>query len=168
MKFWLDTGELALSLHTSERLFSDSTPRHGFGFEQEKVAMGKDQQKSSIARSCRILIVEDNDDSRETLRNLLQLLGHKVEVARDGEEGIRKALTWGPEAAIIDIGLPRRDGFEVARKVRCASGRSILLIAHTAYGHPDDRRRGLEAGFDAYLIKPFDLSELSDILERMR
>jgi CheY-like chemotaxis protein len=114
----------------------------------------------------RVLIVEDNPDGRETLRVLLELLGHQVQVAVDGAQGIQKALAWHPEVALVDIGLPRLDGFQVARRLRIVFGQRIFLIAQTGYGRPEDRRHGLAAGFDAYLVKPLSLEDLCAWLAR--
>jgi CheY-like chemotaxis protein len=108
-----------------------------------------------------ILLVEDNPDGRETLRALLELLGHRVEVAADGVEGIQKAIASRPEVVLTDIGLPGIDGFQVARQLRATLGRRLFLIALTAYGQPEDRRRAAESGFDVFLVKPVDLSELA-------
>jgi CheY-like chemotaxis protein len=109
----------------------------------------------------RVLIVEDNQDSRDSLRILLELLGHEVDVAADGVEGIYKALTWRPVVALVDVGLPMLDGYQVAQCIRTVLGRSIFLVAHTGYGQPEDRRRALEAGFDAHLVKPVNWLELN-------
>jgi CheY-like chemotaxis protein len=117
--------------------------------------------------SRRVLIIEDNPDGRETLRILLELWGYEVEATGDGAEGVRKALDWRPGAAVVDIGLPGLDGYEVARRVRAALARKVCLIALTGYGQPEDRRRALQAGFDAYLIKPADLDQLSHLLEEV-
>jgi CheY-like chemotaxis protein len=103
-----------------------------------------------------ILVVEDNRDIRDSLKSLLELLGHRVELARDGVEGVRRALELRPRVALVDIGLPRMDGYQVARRLRAAFGRDILLVAYTAYGDPDDRLRALQAGFDLHLVKPLD------------
>jgi two-component system, sensor histidine kinase len=112
----------------------------------------------------RILIVEDNKDSRETLRTLLELLGHQVDVAEDGVEGVHKALTSSPTVALVDVGLPFLNGYQVAQCIRTVLGRSIFLVAHTGYGQPEDRRRAFEAGFDAHLVKPVDWLELNSWL----
>jgi CheY-like chemotaxis protein len=124
----------------------------------------KDQPEFKSSGSRRVLIVEDNCDGRETLRTLLQLLGHRVEVAEDGPAGLDKAVTWQPEVVLLDIGLPRLDGYQVARQLRRRFGDRILLIAHTGYGQPEDRRRAFEAGFNAHLVKPVDLRELCCLL----
>jgi CheY-like chemotaxis protein len=113
-----------------------------------------------MERELRILLVEDNPDGREALGTLLELLNHQVETAADGVEGIEKALAWPPEVAVIDIGLPRQDGYQVARRLRAVYGRDIFLIAHTGYGNPEDRRLAFQAGFDVHLVKPLELSDL--------
>ncbi|HZY84535.1 MAG TPA: response regulator [Gemmataceae bacterium] len=115
---------------------------------------------SAFCPSRRVLVVEDNADSREMLRFVLGIWGHQVEVAGDGEQGVAKALDWGPEVAILDIGLPLLDGYEVARRVRAVLGGRVLLIALTGYGSDEDRQRAFSAGFDAHLTKPADPEEL--------
>jgi two-component system, sensor histidine kinase len=112
----------------------------------------------------RVLVVEDNPDSRESLRMVLELYGYRVEVAEDGRQGVEMALAWGPDAAVVDIGLPLLDGYAVARRVRAALGANIRLIALTGYAQYSDRQRAFEAGFDAHLTKPTDLDELSRLL----
>jgi len=112
----------------------------------------------------RILIVEDNPDGRISLKTLLHLWGFRVEVAEDGLEGVEKALRWHPDVALVDIGLPKLDGNEVARRIRSALDADVFLIALTAYCQPDDRRRAFESGFNAFLCKPADLDELSALL----
>lgn len=109
--------------------------------------------------------MEDNEDSRVTLQSLLQLDGHEVNSAADGLAGCQMIMEWQPEVAIIDIGLPLLDGFEVARKVRRSSSRSTpYLIALTGYGFPSDREKVLAAGFDAHLVKPLKRTELNKFL----
>ena len=120
---------------------------------------------TDVPASRRVLVVEDNPDGRESLRLLLLLLGHEVDTAADGAEGVEKALEVRPDVAIVDIGLPRLNGYEVARRIRAARGDTILLIACTAYDHPDARRRVMESGFDAHLVKPMEISELLPWLE---
>jgi PAS domain S-box-containing protein len=123
-----------------------------------------DPAAAPAGASRRVLVVEDNPDGLETMKTLLKLWGHCVEVAHNGQEGIDKLLALRPEIALIDIGLPVLDGFEVARRAREACGKNVCLIALTGYGHEDDRRRALQAGFDAHLIKPVDPAELSRLL----
>ncbi len=112
-----------------------------------------------------VLVVEDNQDGRESLRALLEIWGHKVSEAATGPEGIEKAFSTRPDIALIDIGLPGLDGNEVARRIRSILGsQAISLIAMTGYGQPEDRRRALQAGFDYYLVKPVDPAVLIHLL----
>jgi PAS domain S-box-containing protein len=118
-------------------------------------------QRASVPR--RVLVVEDNDDAREMLGALLQLLGHEVHMARDGDGGVELAEKIQPELALIDIGLPGIDGYEVARRIRQRVA-AIRLIALTGYGQPEDRRRALGAGFDVHVVKPVDSDELQRLI----
>jgi signal transduction histidine kinase len=102
----------------------------------------------------RILLIEDHNDTREMVGRGLQLLGQTVALASDGETGLRMALADPPDAAVIDIGLPGSDGYEIARRLRAALGTRLRLVALTGYGQADDRRLVQEAGFDAHLVKP--------------
>jgi signal transduction histidine kinase/ActR/RegA family two-component response regulator len=111
----------------------------------------------------RVLVVEDNEDAREMLRNLLLLLGHEVHEASDGASGIEEARRLRPDAALIDIGLPGIDGYEVARRIR-ADVPDARLVAVTGYGQPEDRERALAAGFDVHLVKPVDPEQLQRLL----
>ena len=90
--------------------------------------------------------------------------GHRVQVARDGPEGVELALAAAPDVAFIDIGLPRIDGYEVGRRIRAALGKRVLLVALTGYGQEQDHRRSREAGFDAHLVKPVSYDDLTRLL----
>jgi CheY-like chemotaxis protein len=111
-----------------------------------------------------VLLVEDSADNREMLRELLERDGFHVDVAYDGTDGVNQALSLKPDVAIVDIGLPVLDGFEVARRVRAALGPGIRLVALTGYGQPEDHLRTKQAGFDAHLTKPVQLAELEAAL----
>jgi CheY-like chemotaxis protein len=112
-----------------------------------------------------VLIIEDHDDAREALRALLELEGHRVETAGSGPRGLELARRRPPEVALVDIGLPEVDGYEVARRF-CALGPGRpYLIALTGYGQPDDIKRARDAGFDAHLLKPVDPDALARILK---
>jgi PAS domain S-box-containing protein len=113
-------------------------------------------------RALDVLLVEDNADGREALRALLEAWGHRVQVAEDGARGIELANASRPEVALIDIGLPDVDGYQVARALR-DEPTPIFLVALTGYGQPEDRQRALQAGFDAHLVKPLD----PDVLIRL-
>ena len=121
--------------------------------------------RTDDAQPRRVLVVEDNRDCRETLCRLLELSGFQVEQASDGPEGLRKALAWRPEAAVVDIGLPLLDGYEVARCLREALGSRILLIALSGYGQSEDRCRVFAASFDHHLTKPADPDLLVRLLQ---
>jgi signal transduction histidine kinase/CheY-like chemotaxis protein len=116
------------------------------------------------AQSRSIVVVEDNADVRDLLRIKLRQLGHRVEVAEDGMRGLEKVVETRPDVALIDIGLPGIDGYEVARRIRKELGASILLVALTGYGQVEDRTHALAAGFDVHLTKPAELAELQAAL----
>ena len=115
-----------------------------------------------------ILLIEDNADAADMLRRLLEVAGHRVRVASDGVEGLAALREAPPEVALIDIGLPRMDGYEVARQARAAldGRRRPLLVALTGYGLADDRRRAIESGFDEHLVKPVEPAALEKVLAR--
>ena len=113
-----------------------------------------------------ILVIEDSADNRESLVLLLQQLGHQVETAEDGQAGLDRLAELRPQVALIDIGLPRLDGYELARQARERVGRQSFLVALTGYGQPEDQRRAYQAGFDAHLTKPLRLEGLNEVLTR--
>ncbi len=114
----------------------------------------------------RILIVEDYPDAAASLALMLRLLGHQAEVAGDGDGAERAVRDTAPDVLILDIGLPRQDGYEVARRLRELLERRPLVIALTGYGREEDYRRSLQEGFDHHLVKPADPDLLQEILER--
>jgi CheY-like chemotaxis protein len=111
-----------------------------------------------------VLIVEDNADARAMLKALLLLSGHRVHEADDGPSGVRVALDVKPDIALIDIGLPGCDGYEVARAIRSALDGAVRLVALTGYGLPEDEARAREAGFDEHVVKPVDEATLARVL----
>jgi len=120
--------------------------------------------KAAVVPALRILVIEDHPDTRELLRAMLELDGHRVEVAEDGPPGVVIARALRPDVVLIDIGLPSLDGYEVGRQLRRDLGKSVTLIALTGYSQPTDRRRSTEAGFDAHLVKPASPEEIRDVL----
>jgi two-component system, sensor histidine kinase len=117
------------------------------------------------ARPRRVLLIEDNGDAREMLRMMLELAGHVVYDAADGVRGLELLDVAHPDVAIIDIGLPRMDGYQVAKRIReVPHGRSMLLLALSGYGAPSDTRLSQEHGFDHHLVKPVDPDRLSRLL----
>jgi len=125
-----------------------------------------DDRRRVAIEARQILLVEDDDHVRQALRRILTLDGHRVEVARDGSEGVELALATAPEVAFIDIALPGIDGYEVGRRIRAGLGSRVLLVALTAHDLEEDRRRSTEAGFDAHLVKPASYEALTRILGR--
>lgn len=112
-----------------------------------------------------VLLVEDSPDVRRGMERLLKMWGHRVVVAPDGVRAVERAVADRPDVALVDVGLPDIDGYEVARRVRAATGGGdIYLIALTGYGQPEDRRLAEEAGFDRHLVKPVPPKELRLIL----
>jgi CheY-like chemotaxis protein len=117
----------------------------------------------------RILLIEDNEDAREMLRVQLTVAGHDVHEASEGLTGVDLAASLAPDVALVDVGLPGIDGYEVARRIRAGKGgKSIILIAFTGYGQAEDRLRALEAGFDAHLTKPISPEQLASVLSETR
>jgi CheY-like chemotaxis protein len=120
------------------------------------------------SKPARVLVVEDDSDSREGLRSLLEVWGHEVHVAEDGVTGLEQALEQRPDVALIDVGLPGMDGYQVALRLAEALGdHSIFLVALTGYAAPEDRRRAFESGFHAHLSKPINFAKLSSLLSEL-
>jgi len=116
----------------------------------------------------RILVADDNSDALESLAILLELGGHEVYSAANGALALESAERHLPEVALLDIGMPKLDGYEVARRIRAQPwGRRITLVALTGWGQDSDRRRSGEAGFDSHLVKPLDLDKLTELLSRL-
>jgi CheY-like chemotaxis protein len=116
----------------------------------------------------RILIVDDNRDSAQTMAALLKAWGHEVRTAYDGPSGVASAGEFKPEAIFLDLGLPGMNGYDVAQRLReTADGMPPLLVAFTGYGQDEDRRRVLEAGFHHHLVKPVDPGLLGKIIDTL-
>lgn len=124
--------------------------------------MTTDEGPSPLIR--RVLLIEDNPDGRESLCTLLTLAGFQVETAADGRQGVEKALSWQPDTAIVDIGLPLLDGYEVAACIRKALGGTVHLIAVTAYSPEQARTEAIRAGFNHFRTKPADPDELLELV----
>jgi CheY-like chemotaxis protein len=109
--------------------------------------------------------VDDNRDAAAILGRMLSLLGHDVRTAHDGLEGLELAEAFRPEVLLLDIGLPRLNGYEVCRRIRGQPwGKGMFIVAVTGWGQEDDRRRAREAGFDHHLTKPVNLEALEGML----
>lgn len=114
-------------------------------------------------RALSLVLIEDNDDVRQSLQTALELDGHRVTAAADGLLGLDLLLALRPDAALVDIGLPGLDGFQVARRAR-AGGYAGRMMAMTGYGQEHSRRDALKVGFDAFLVKPLDAQQWRDAL----
>jgi signal transduction histidine kinase len=113
----------------------------------------------------RILVVDDNPDAAESLAMLLKLSDHEVHIAQDGLEAVEVAAKLQPDVILLDIGLPRLNGYDAARRIREQQrDKGLVLVALSGWGQAEDRRRSEEAGFDAHLVKPVDLGALSNLL----
>jgi CheY-like chemotaxis protein len=116
-----------------------------------------------------VLVIDDNVDAADSLRDVLELEGHQVEVAYSGRDGLDKARRYQPEVVLCDIGLPDMDGYDVARAFRSDPDqalRSAYLVALTGYALPEDLARATAGGFDEHLAKPPDIAKLERILAR--
>ena len=108
--------------------------------------------------------MDDNEDAADLLGESLREFGHVTRVAYDGPSAVQIALEFQPEIALLDIGLPVMDGYELARRLREGHGGRLQLVAITGYGQPSDRERAFEAGFDAHLAKPVEFDKLAATL----
>ena len=113
----------------------------------------------------RVLVIEDNIDAAESLREVLEFGGHVVEIANSGRDGIERSLTFRPDMILCDIGLPGMDGYDVARRLRADKTlASTYLVALTGYALPEDLARAKEAGFDEHIAKPASLERIEEVL----
>ena len=150
MELVASIGRLVLASRESRRLTPAPPETDGAG---------------AATRPVRILVVEDDLDSREGLKNVLEIWGHSVDVAESGAAGVEKALRDRPGVVLIDIGLPEIDGYEVALRIRRTLGtREIFLVALTGYADAQARQRAIDSGFDAHVSKPVDFGKLSNLL----
>jgi CheY-like chemotaxis protein len=116
----------------------------------------------------RILIVDDNRDALESLATLLELSGHVVCAAPNGEAALALAASFRPDLVLLDLGMPKVDGYEVARRIRAEPwGKAMTLVALTGWGHDEDRRRTRACGFDSHMVKPLDFEVLAALLARL-
>lgn len=115
----------------------------------------------------RVLIVDDYPDAAEITSTLLRLLGHDCRPVQCGRHALAEAATFEPDIALLDVGLPDLNGYDLARELRkMARDRPLYLAAITGFGGPDDRARAFAAGFDQHVLKPADVGKLRDVIER--
>jgi NO-binding membrane sensor protein with MHYT domain/CheY-like chemotaxis protein len=128
---------------------------------------GRPPRAAQAAAERRVVIVEDSEDARLTLQRLLESAGHRVATAHDGPTGLERIAIERPDIALVDIGLPGIDGYEVARRLR-AGGSRVRLVALTGYGTAEDKAQARLAGFDAHLTKPADIDRLLEMVEKQK
>lgn len=135
------------------------------GRTQSELALTKPSRKVAVRtrKKHRILIVDDNERAAQSLAKLVERRGHTVRVAYDGASALKLASEFKPHIAILDIGMPRMDGYELARRLR-ETKRRMTLIALTGYGLEEDRKKALAAGFDQHLVKPVSITNLELVL----
>jgi CheY-like chemotaxis protein/two-component sensor histidine kinase len=115
----------------------------------------------------RVLVVDDNVDSAESMAMILKLSGHEVALAHDGEQALQVARAFQPDVAFLDLGMPNVNGYEAARLIRKESwGERIMLVALTGWGQEEDKRRTLDAGFDLHVVKPIDFAKLDSLVSQ--
>jgi two-component system CheB/CheR fusion protein len=119
---------------------------------------------AGTARARRVLVIDDDVDSAQMLRDFLALSGHTVEIAHDGAEGLRRAPALSPDVILCDVGLPGMSGYDVAKALRATPGPRALLVALTGYGSDENRRCALAAGFDAHVVKPVSPEQLEQLV----
>ena len=147
---------------------SEFTVRLPLFVEQRAAPRPEPAASASTMLPRRILVVDDNQDAAISLATLLKLRGYETHTAYDGMEALLAAAAFKPEVALLDIGLPSLNGFEVARQIRAQPwGKNTVLIALTGWGQDEDRLKSGEAGFDGHLIKPADFSALQKLLAEL-
>ena len=161
-----------VELHGGTIVASSAGKNLGACFEVRLPALGRGArpdratpiQDRAAMGSLEVLLVDDNLDLLDMWRVLLERQGHRVQTAPDGLQAVEKALAHRPDVAIIDIGLPGLNGYEVARQIKDGCQRAPFLVAVTGYGQAEDKQRALEAGFHRHLVKPVTPEVLDAVL----
>jgi PAS domain S-box-containing protein len=132
---------------------------------QAREEPGPGGRKSPVGPRRRVLVADDLHDSADSLSMMLRLAGHDIQTAHNGLEAVQAAATFRPDVVLLDIGMPRMNGYEAAQHIRQQPwGKEMLLVALTGWGQEEDRRRALEAGFDEHLTKPVEPATLEKLL----
>jgi CheY-like chemotaxis protein len=148
-------SEFVVRLPASEKSIDARAAEPGIALQSEPRKRG------------RVLVVDDNEDSTELLAEALLAFGYTARVAHDGPSALQVAAEFQPEIALLDIGLPVMDGYELASRLGSRDGKRIKLIALTGYGQLSDRERSKRAGFDEHLVKPVDIRKLRELIDGM-
>ena len=132
-------------------------------------ATAGDDSETSDGPRWKVLIVDDNRDSAELLAVLLEHDGHETRLANDGLEALERAAPFAPEIVLLDIGLPKLNGYETCRRLRALkTDVAVTIVALSGWGQAEDRRRSHDAGFDAHLVKPVEYPALKAMLLKLR
>jgi CheY-like chemotaxis protein len=127
-----------------------------------------EETTASAGARRRILVADDNVDALDSLAMLLEFAGHEVRKARDGAEALEGARDWQPDVMLLDLGMPKLTGYEVAQRVRSEEwGRNVRMVAISGWGQREDQRRSRESGFDQHLVKPISFDSLNGILNSL-
>jgi CheY-like chemotaxis protein len=149
--------------------FSVRLPRAGVSAQEPRSDPLKVTASVSDAAMGRVLVVDDNRDAADLLCELLRAIGYQTRAAYDGPSALAEVVGFAPHVALIDIGLPVMDGYEVAQRIGAdTDGRGPRLVAVTGYGQQRDRDASARAGFAAHLVKPVDIEQLREIVARLR
>jgi CheY-like chemotaxis protein/nitrogen-specific signal transduction histidine kinase len=136
--------------------------------ERERPAVKRESAPRRATDSERILVVDDNQDSAESLALFLRLQGHDTRTAHDGVAALEVEREFEPRIVLLDIGLPRLNGYDTAREIRARRGRTVTIVAMTGWSQAEHRRRTMEAGFDRHLVKPVDPVVLRELLATLK
>ncbi len=161
-----------VQLHGGEVVAKSLGPEHGSTFEIRLPRIARSQVASPEAEPAkatprRVLVVDDNVDAADSLAALLKLQGHETHAVYSGQEALERVESFRPDVVLIDIGLPRMNGYDLANRLREAGHPALRLVAITGYGQVEDRERAHAAGFDDYLVKPVEEPALERALARL-
>jgi CheY-like chemotaxis protein len=134
--------------------------------DRRKSGNGGEGDVPSLQR--RILVADDNEDSLASMALMIKILGNDVRTAADGIEAIEMAESFRPSLILLDIGMPKLNGYDVCRRIREQTwGADVVIVALTGYGQEDDKRQAKEAGFNRHLVKPVGLDAIRKLLDEM-
>jgi CheY-like chemotaxis protein len=137
--------------------------------DRESGRPGKEKGRAGASALRRILVADDNEDSALTMAMMLKIMGNEVRTARDGVEAVELAEAFRPEVILLDIGMPRLNGYDACRRIREQSwGGGIVMVALTGWGQDEDKRRSEEAGFDHHMVKPVEPDTLDKLLASLQ
>jgi CheY-like chemotaxis protein len=181
-------GGLGIGLSLAKRLVEMHNGRidlragpHGKGTEVEvrlptttppvgvAVAASAARDPAAGQRRRRVLVADDNRDSAQTLAMVLDVMGHETRLANDGLQAVAIAAEFEPDIVLLDIGMPKLNGYEACRQIRAQPwARDVVMVAVTGWGHDEDRRRSKSAGFDLHLVKPLDPVEVERMMRDLQ